>query len=72
LKFEVHCGDCGVKLKASDNKCRQCGSLGDRYLVSVEENDKTSVNMGVKQENLVGLVKNVMKSWSERARRFMR
>jgi hypothetical protein len=69
LKVEVHCGDCGAKLEASDEKCPECGSRGPRYSILVADSAEMSPSVQTKQRDSLGFLRKFVKPWAEWARR---
>ena len=69
LKDEVHCGDCGAKLEASDKICPKCGSRGHRYSIRVADSVEMSPSVQTKQRDSTGFLRKLVRSWAERARR---
>jgi predicted amidophosphoribosyltransferase len=69
LKAEVHCGDCGAKLEASDKMCPKCGSRGHRYSIAEVDSAETFAGVQTKHRDSAVFLRKVLKSWSERARR---
>lgn len=69
LKVEVHCGDCGAKLEASDRMCPECGSRGPRYSILVADSAEMSPGVQTKQRDSAGFVRKLVKPWAEWARR---
>jgi uncharacterized OB-fold protein len=72
LKIEIHCGDCGAKLKASERMCPECGSRGQRYSILVEDPVETFPSVQTKQRDSTGFLRKLVKSGSERTRRMGR
>jgi hypothetical protein len=69
LKDEVHCGDCGAKLEASDKMCLKCGSRGHRYSILVADSAEMSPSVQTKQRDSAGFLRKLVKSWAESATR---
>lgn len=69
LKGEVHCGDCGANLEASDEMCPKCGSRGHRYSILVADSVEMSPSVQTKQRDSEGFLRKLVKSWAEWARR---
>lgn len=69
MKAEVHCGDCGAKLEASDKMCPKCGSRGHRYSIAVVDSAETFAGVQTKQRDSEGFLRKLVKSWAESARR---
>jgi predicted amidophosphoribosyltransferase len=65
LKVEVHCGDCGAKLEASDGMCSKCGSRGPRYSILMADSAEMSPSVQTKQRNSADFLRKLVKSWAE-------